>query len=169
MPTAFEVPGQILVDRLARYLFENYKDIIKPPYWAKFVKTGPHNERPPDFPADQDYQGGPGWWYYRAASVLRQVYLRGPIGISRLRKKYGGLRKRGMEVGKFKRGYGKIVRTILQQLEMAGLVTKSLEGKRKGRVVTSQGRSLIDKLSSEIYRELMESNKNIVEQIKNYL
>jgi len=169
MPTAHEVPGQLLVERLAKYLFENYRDTIKPPYWAKFVKTGPDRERPPDFPADINYDGGPGWWYYRAASILRQVYLRGPIGVSRLRKKYGGIRKRGMEPGRFRRGYGKIVRVILQQLEAAGLVTKVTDGKRKGRVVTDFGRSIVDKVATEVYREVLEKNKNIVEQIKNYV
>ncbi|MEM4511265.1 MAG: 30S ribosomal protein S19e [Nanopusillaceae archaeon] len=159
MPTAYEVPGQILVERLAKYLFENYREELKPPYWAKFVKTGPDRERPPDFPADKNYDNSPGWWYYRAASILRAVYLKGPIGVSRLRKKYGGLRKRGMEPGKFKKGYGKIVRLILQQLEKCGLVIKVVDGKKRGRIVSNLGRSIIDKISADIYKEILKNKK----------
>jgi small subunit ribosomal protein S19e len=28
----------------------------------------------------------PDWWFVRAASMLRKLYLRGPIGVSRMRK-----------------------------------------------------------------------------------
>ena len=166
MPSAYDVPGQLLVERLAKILFEKYRDTIKPPKWAYFVKTGPDKERPPDDPPDVSYNGGPGWWYYRAASILRQVYLKGPIGVSRLRTRYGGIRKRGMEPGRFRKGYGKIIRTILQQLEQAGLVMKVEEGKKKGRVVTPEGRSLVDKIASEIYWELRGQTANMVQYIK---
>jgi len=166
MVSVRDVNGQMLVERLAKYLFENYKDIIKPPSWAFFIKTGPDKERNPDFPADLDYNGGPGWWYYRAASILRKVYLYGPIGISRLRRKYSGLRKRGMEPGKVVKGYGKLIREILHQLENAGLVMKVNEGKKKGRIVTNNGRSLLDKLANEIYKELNNENKNLIDYIK---
>lgn len=161
-----DVPGDILVERLARYLYENYKEIVKPPKWAYFVKTGPDRERPPDIPPDTDYRGGPGWWYYRAASILRQVYLKGPVGVSRLRTRYGGLRKRGMEPGRFRKGYAKIIRTILQQLEQAGLVMKVLDGKKKGRVVTNMGRSILDKISNEIIKELRKEVPSLVEYSK---
>ncbi len=163
MPTAYDVPGQILVERLARKLFEEYNNHVKPPKWAFFVKTGPHKERPPDDPADKAYNGSPGWWYYRAASILRQVYLNGPIGVSRLRTRYGGIRKRGYEPGRFQKGYAKIIRTILQQLEEAGLVKKVEDGKRKGRVVTEKGRSLIDKVATEIYKELRKERESAVQ------
>lgn len=166
MVSVREIPGQIYVERLAKHLFENYKEIIKPPTWAFFIRTGPDRERNPDFPPDVDYNGGPGWWYYRAASILRQVYLKGPVGISRLRKKYGGLRKRGMESGKFVRGYGKIIRLILQQLEQAGFVMKIMDGQKRGRVVTNNGKSIMDKLANEIYKELSKENKNLVDYIK---
>ncbi|MGC9079318.1 MAG: 30S ribosomal protein S19e [Nanopusillaceae archaeon] len=166
MVTVRDIPGNLYVERLAEYLFKNYRNVIKPPVWANFVKTGPDRERNPDFYAEVNFDGGPGWWYYRAASILRQVYLKGPIGVSRLRKKYGGLRKRGMEPGRFVKGYGKIVRLILQQLEQAGLVMQVKEGKKKGRVVTNQGKSIMDKLAKEIYEELPEENKNLENYLK---
>ena len=162
MPTAYDVPGQILVERLAKKLFEDYKDYIKPPKWAFFVKTGPHKERAPDDPADKDYKGSPGWWYYRAASILRQVYLYGPIGVSRLRTRYGGIRKRGYEPGRFVKGYAKIIRTILQQLEDAKLIKKDEANNKRGRVITDLGRSVVDKIASEIYKEIQEKQGSSV-------
>ena len=70
-----EVPQDELIKKVA----EELKSIIGQPEWAPFVKTGNHKERPP---VDND------WWYIRAASVLRKVYLLGPIGVSKLRTKY---------------------------------------------------------------------------------
>jgi len=40
------------------------------------------------------------------------------------------------------------------------------EGKKKGRVVTNNGRSLLDKLANEIYKELNNENKNLIDYIK---
>ncbi|MDW8034100.1 MAG: 40S ribosomal protein S19, partial [Nitrososphaerota archaeon] len=73
------VPADKLIERLAEYLRENVKEVSMPE-WAMFVKTGPHRQRPPD---------RLDWWYLRAASILRKLYLKGPMGVSRLRKVYG--------------------------------------------------------------------------------
>jgi len=152
MVTAYDVPGEALVPELAKELrkFEE----IKPPEWAKFVKTSPANERPPDEPADV-------WWYTRAASILRQVYLHGPVGVERLRTRYGGRYKRrhGYNPEHFRKGSGKIIRTILQQLEKAGLVKKVNEGKRKGRVVTPKGQALVDSVAWRVYQKLYPEKK----------
>ncbi len=106
------------------------------------MKTGSHVERSP-----QD----PDWWYVRSASMLRKLYMNGPIGVARLRKAYGGRRRRGVKPAKFRRAGGNIIRSMLQQLEEADLVSK--DGK-KGRVVSPKGRSLLDALSGQIKREL---------------
>ena len=45
----------------------------------------------------------------------------------------------------FKKGSGKIIRTILQQAEAAGLIEKIHEsGKRAGRRLTKKGNELMD-------------------------
>ena len=111
-------------------------DSIKPPEWSKFVKTGAHKERTP---VEKD------WWYTRCASVLRRVYLYGPIGVSKLRVKYGGKKNRGHKPEKFYMGSGNILRKVLQQLEKAELVKYKKEGIRKGRIITSKGESLLNK------------------------
>lgn len=135
-----EVPGDVFIQRLAEYIKKEV-DSVKPPEWALWVKTGVSRERPPD---------DPNWWYVRAASVLRKLYLRGPLGIDDLRLMYGGRKNRGVRPEHFYRGGGSIIRKILQQLEEAELVEKS----RRGRVLSSKGRSLLDRLAYEIKRSI---------------
>ncbi len=110
---------------------------IQLPDWAKVVKTGPGQDRPP-----QDLD----WWFYRSASILRKVYVRGPIGVSKLRNFYGKKKNRGTRPEKFYKASGKIIRTILQQLEAEGLITSAEKGVHKGRVVTPKGQSFLDTL-----------------------
>jgi len=95
----------------------------------------------------------PFWWYIRAASILRTLYLRGgnPVGVERLRAKYGGRKDRGVKPERFVKGSGHVIRLILQQLESAGLVEKV---ERKGRRITPQGSSLLDKIAANLIREL---------------
>jgi small subunit ribosomal protein S19e len=108
---------------------------IKPPEWAGFVKTGMHKERPP---VDKD------WWYMRTAAVLRKIATRGPIGVEKLRKHYGGRKNRGVRPEKFFKGSGNILRTVLQQLESAELARQTQKGLHKGRIATAKGIKLLD-------------------------
>lgn len=115
-------------------------EAIKPPEWAKFVKTGTHKK----FPPEQD-----DWWYTRAASILRRIYLDGPVGVERLRTYYGGRKDRGHKPEKFKKGSGSIIRKCLQQLETAGLVEKS-KGPKKGRIVSEKGKKFIARILMKV-------------------
>jgi small subunit ribosomal protein S19e len=141
MTTAYDVPADVLINRLSGYLKENIRE-IQPPEWADYVKTGSHAERVPQ---------SPDWWYVRSASLLRKLYMNGPIGVSRLRKDYGGRKRRGVRPAHFAKAGGSIIRNILQQLETAGLSQK--EG-IKGRIVSGKGRSLLDAMSTQIKRDL---------------
>ena len=141
MPTPYDVPASTLIGRLAQYLKDNV-DEITPPSWASLVKTSSHVKRPP-----QD----PDWWFTRCASLLRKIYMKGPIGVARLRSEYGGRVDRGAKPEHARKGSGIIVREALQQLEDAGFV-KTL--RNRGRVVTGEGRGVLDRLSTEIKREL---------------
>ncbi len=138
MYDAYSVPGGELVKRLAEKLKEF--DEIEPPEWANYVKTGRHKERPPE---------DPDWWYTRVAAVLRRVYMDGPVGVERLRTYFGGRQDRGSRPERFRKGSGSIVRKALQQLEEAGLIEKTEEG----RVVTPEGRSLVDSVAHEIAKK----------------
>ena len=116
-------------------------EAIKPPVWASIAKTGVHKERAP---AEKD------WWYKRAAAVLRSVYLLGPIGVAKLRLKYGGKKRRGHQPPVFKKGSGSVIRKVLQQLDKAGF-TKSVEkGLHKGRIITKEGKLFLNKIAESM-------------------
>ena len=142
MPTARDVRADLLIDSLKEELKK--LDPIKPPEWAFYTKTGIHKERPP---AQDD------WWYTRAASILRTLYMRGgrPVGVERLRTKYGGRKDRGARPERFVKGSGHVIRLIFQQLEAAGLVER-VEG--RGRRITPKGVSLLDKVAANLIKEL---------------
>jgi len=134
-----EVQPTALIKRLSDELKK--VEAIKPPQWSLFVKTGAHRERPPE---QRD------WWYLRAASLLRRLYLDGPVGIARLRSYYGGRQHRGQAPEHFRKAGGKIIRVALQQLERAGLVSKA---EHRGRKLTSKGVSMIEDLARQMKNE----------------
>ena len=110
------------------------------PEWAKFVKSGAGKERPIE---DEDF------WHKRAASVLRNIYKKGSIGVQRLRTKYGSKKDRGFKPEKFSKGSGKIIRTILQQSDKAGFteIQKPIRGvrsKKPGRILTDKGKKFLE-------------------------
>ncbi|MDD5178021.1 MAG: 30S ribosomal protein S19e [Candidatus Nanoarchaeia archaeon] len=132
----YNTKPEIIVEKTALEL----KKTIKAPEWSKFVKTGVAKERPPE---DLD------WWYKRAASILRKIYMYGPIGVSKLRVKYGSKKNRKTKPEKFYRASGKVIRTILQQLEEQKLIEKAAKGVHKGRIITNKGKSLLDKIGKD--------------------
>ena len=102
-----------------------------------------HNER---IPLQDD------WWYRRAASILRIIALRGPIGVSKLRTRYGGKKNRGVRPERFRIASGNIIRKILQQLDSASLSKQAVIGVHKGRVITPSGQKLLDKCATDIFK-----------------
>lgn len=142
MVNAKDVYPNDLIGRAA----EEIKKIeaVKPPVWTAFSKTGAHKERAPE---KKD------WWYSRVAAVLRSVYVLGPIGVSKLRTKYGGKKRRGHPPAVFRKGSGSIIRKALQQLEKAGFIKFVEKGIHKGRIVTPQGKSFLDKIAVQLLKE----------------
>lgn len=136
MVTVYDVPADKLIEKTAIKLQEI--DTIKPPEWAEFARTGRHTEKAP---AQRD------WWYTRAASIMRKVYIMGPIGSSRLAEEYGGFADRGSRPNKAVKGSRNIARKCIMQLEASGLVAKN---KNKGRVITPKGQKMLDALAKEI-------------------
>ncbi|HVX03034.1 MAG TPA: 40S ribosomal protein S19, partial [Nitrososphaera sp.] len=84
MAKVYDVPADELIAKLAEQLKKDKK--IEPPAWSAFVKTGSHAEK---IPQNRD------WWYTRCASLLRKIYLHGPIGVSDLKVAYGGRKQIG--------------------------------------------------------------------------
>ena len=110
------------------------------PEWAGFVKSSASKERPID---DEDF------WYKRAASILRQIYLRGFVGVNRLKTRYGSKKNRGYTPEKFMKAGGKIIRTILQQSDKAGFTeilipAKGVKSQRPGRRLTPKGKEFLE-------------------------
>ncbi len=132
MVTIYDADVQKSIEKLSVSL----KSLIKEPEWTKFVKTSPGKERPP---VDID------WYYKRAASILITVYKRGPIGVSKLRVKYGTKGRRGHNPAKFYRSSGKIIRHVMQQLDKAALTQFKKDGIHKGRIISPKGKSIVDK------------------------
>ena len=144
MTTVFDVPADLLIKKVAEEFKNN--DKINSPAWSNFVKTGVHKERKPE---------SGDWWYIRTASIIRRVYMDGPVGVMSLRTFYGGKKDRGVRPEVFRKGSGSIIRTALHQLEDAGYVEK-VEG---GRIVSPAGRSFLDKISAEVIRDIPELAK----------
>ncbi|GAG10794.1 unnamed protein product [marine sediment metagenome] len=132
-----EVDAEKFINSLAPKL----KDIpeFEMPEWARFVKTSVAKERPPF--GD--------WWHIRAASVLRKIYLKGVIGVERLRGQYSSKKDRGAKPEAVRKASGKIIRTILNQAEKAGFVSKSQTNK-PGRQLTKKGLEFLNSIISEV-------------------
>lgn len=114
---------------------------IKPPVWSRYAKSGVNRQRPPE---------QPDFWYIRGASLLRRIYLDGPVGVEKLRTFYGGRKRRGTKPARFKKSSGSGIRKLLQQLEAAGFVKKRENG--SGRVITPKGTKFLDNIANKVYK-----------------
>jgi small subunit ribosomal protein S19e len=144
MTTVYDVPPAKLIEGVKAELKK--VSVIKPPEWAAFVKTGADKEK---IPEDKD------WWYIRSASILCKLYKGGPIGIQRLKRKYAGRKNRGYKPDAIKGASGAVIKHILVQLESAGLAEKT----EKGRIITKEGTSLLDKISHKVKRSAKQAEK----------
>ena len=147
MTTAHEVPQELLISRLADHL--KHVSQVSQPQWTSYAKTGSHAARQP---VEKD------WWYTRCGSLLRKIYIHGPIGVTQLESDYGGRKEVGYYVGHHRDAGGSAIRKAIQQLEAAGLVAK--QG-RRGRILTGKGVSLLDRQSTEILKELAKSKPQL--------
>lgn len=131
-----EADSTMLISKVA----EKLKSMnVHAPGYVSYVKTGPGKERVPS---------DPNFWYVRCASVLRQTYLNGPIGISRLRIRYGTRKRHVVHKHHSYRSGGSAIKDAFDALEKLGYVKK---GKR-GRTITPQGRSFLDKTAGEVLK-----------------
>jgi small subunit ribosomal protein S19e len=144
MVSVRDVPAKSLISALA----ERIKTLpeLEAPSWAQYVKTGSHAERPPQ-QAD--------WWHVRAASLLRKLYVHGPLGEGDLERAYGGSKAVAYFPKHHRDAGGSSIRRILKQLEQAELVAKT----QKGRVLTPKGMAMLDKLSKQLLDGMVEGNK----------
>lgn len=135
IPTSnvYDVKASELVKAAAAQL----KDKIKKPDYLNYVKSGANKER---VPSDPDF------WFIRSASILRQVYVNGPIGVSRLRTRYGSRKEHSVHRRHAVKSGGSIIRDSFQSLEKINLVKNT----KSGRVITPQGKSFLDKIAKQL-------------------
>jgi small subunit ribosomal protein S19e len=139
MVTVYDVPAEKLILKTAEKLKGNAA--IVPPEWAEYAKTGRHTERAP---VQED------WWYTRAASILRKLYVKGPMGSSKLAAEYGGFADKGSMPNRAVKGSRSVARKCMIQLEAAGyLVSKD----KQGRAISPAGQSLLDNTAKEVFDE----------------
>ena len=147
MAKIYDVPADKLILKLSEVL---KTEDIPAPSWAVFVKTGAHADKPPQ---------RSDWWYTRCASLLRKIYLHGPLSVNDLRTIYGD-GKRNMYYGArhHKDASGAVIRNAIHGLEKLGYLEKV---EKKGSVVTRQGMQKLDKLSTEILNEMIKTTPKL--------
>ncbi len=134
MVTVYDVTPNKLVAKVA----EKLKSMSIPaPAYLGTVKSGAHRQR---LPQHKDF------WYIRLASLLRNAYVHGTVGVSSLRSHYGGKKARGVKPEEKRKAGGSIIRKGLQALEKVGLLVK----KKKGREISAAGKKLLDSAAKEV-------------------
>jgi len=146
MAKVYDVPADMLIKKLSAIL---KSEDINPPTWVSFVKTGVHADKPP-----QQID----WWHTRCASILRKIYLNGPVSITDLRSMFGGGKARGYGVASHRYAGGAIIRNAVHGLEKLGYVEMV---EKKGRIITKQGMKKLDNLSTEILKELIQTTPKL--------
>tara|TARA_B110000977_G_scaffold103553_1_gene135137 strand:+ start:14209 stop:14556 length:348 start_codon:yes stop_codon:yes gene_type:complete len=107
------------------------------PTWVDIVKTASYKELAP-------YD--PDWFYIRAASIARKLYVSGNMGVGAFRKNYGGAKNNGVCRHHHGIGSGSVARACLKQLEAVGVVEKA----QKGRRITSTGMRDLDRIACRV-------------------
>ena len=146
MAKIYDVPADQLVLKLAETL---KSEDIPAPEWTPFVKTGVHANKPPQ---KSD------WWYTRCASLLRKIYVHGPMGINELCSMYGGGKPHGYGMAHHKKASGAIIRNAVQGLEKLGYLSKV---EKKGRTISDKGMKKLDGMATEILQELVAKDKSL--------
>uniref|UniRef100_A0ABI7Z623 Small ribosomal subunit protein eS19 n=2 Tax=Felidae TaxID=9681 RepID=A0ABI7Z623_FELCA len=133
--TVKDVNQQEFVRALAAFLKKSGK--LKVPEWVDTVKLAKHKELAP---YDEN------WFYTRAASTARHLYLRGGAGVGSMTKIYGGRQRNGVMPSHFSRGSKSVARRVLQALEGLKMVEKDQDG---GRKLTPQGQRDLDRIAGQ--------------------
>ena len=111
---------------------------VEVPKWADIAKTSVQRELGP---LDGD------WFYIRAASLARKLYLRQGTGVGAFRKVYGASKNNGTKKSHFAKASSHVIRLALQQLEKIGNVEKLSTG---GRKITRSGQRDLDSIATQI-------------------
>jgi len=94
---------------------------------------------------------GDDWYYIRAASIARKIYLRPGTGVGALQKWYGGSYRRGTRTEHFRKANSGLIRAILISLQEMKVVEAHESG--KGRKMTRVGQQDLDRIANGVYSE----------------
>merc|ERR1711875_13764 len=136
MSSVKDVDQQKFVVGFADFLKKSGK--MQVPEWADLIKLSRFNEQGPH---------NPDWFFVRAASMARHLYIRAPAGVGSFTKIYGARKRNGTAPSHFMRASQSVSRRVLQALEEMTLVEKDSNG---GRRLTSQGRRDMDRIAAQI-------------------
>lgn len=130
-----DVPAQDFINAYAQFLQRQGK--LEVPGYVDIVKTSAGNELPP--------QESETWFYKRAASVARHIYLRKQVGVGKLNKLYGGAINRGFRPHRHADASGSINRKVVQALTKIGVLEHSDKG---GRRISENGQRDLDRIAA---------------------
>ena len=135
--TVKDIPAADFIAALAAHFKKSGK--LDLPEWHDLVKTGSHKQLAP-YDAD--------WYFVRAASLSRKVYLRGGSGVGAFTKVYGGLENRGSRKPKFHKAAMGVIRHILKALAEIDIV--AVKKDKKGRFITKNGQRELDTIAGQV-------------------
>ncbi|KAK9768595.1 Protein component of the small (40S) ribosomal subunit [Basidiobolus ranarum] len=134
--TVKDVNAHDFIKAYAAHLKRSNK--LEVPKWVDLAKTATYKELGP---YNQD------WFYVRAASVARHVYLHKSVGVGHLKRLHGGSKNRGSRPSHHADGSGSVARKVLQSLEKINIIEKSDNG---GRKLTQDGQRDLDRISAQV-------------------
>ena len=103
MSSVKDVDQQLFVVGFADFLKKSGK--MQVPEWADLIKLSRFNEQGPH---------NPDWFFVRAASVARHLYIRAPAGVGAFTKIYGARKRNGSAPSHFMRSSQSVSRRVLQ-------------------------------------------------------
>jgi small subunit ribosomal protein S19e len=143
--TLRDIPASIFISTYANFLKNSGQ--LQLPSWIEIIKSGSHKIYSP---LSND------WIYFRLASLVRRLYINGGQGVGKLRKIFGGKKRRGSKPSTKKNSGGKVVRLAYHELERLKIIEKDLSGKR---YISKKARKDIDIRSKKIFLTLETQNK----------
>mmetsp|Transcript_2180 Transcript_2180/g.3066 ORF Transcript_2180/g.3066 Transcript_2180/m.3066 type:complete len:152 (-) Transcript_2180:163-618(-) len=132
-----DVPAKDFISAYAEHLKNS--DKFELPVWSDLVKTAVFKELAPY---------GDDWYYIRAASIARKVYLRPGLGVGQLQKWYGGSYRKGARTEHFRKANSGIIRSVLLQLGEMKVVEPHPNG---GRKMSRVGQQDLDRIAGAVF------------------